>query len=255
MEPTHMGYHHPLSLLWQHSSRVSEDNLHHRCFRLPFRTLAILPDNTRLTAPGFLLGTIVETSRDRLVDMDSKDPRPGLPLSVLALYQAFAEKSSVSLADFMQALAAFENENYDRDRILKVASHLFHPNIERTKLDRTTEKNMIVFRSRIISRQSKWTIFVTKDGCIGSTYHPDLVNGVRPGNLVVGLFGINLPFILSPAGHDTYRMINIARVVGHKWGHDFLRIKANGYTFVKELPFSKVEDYARFGMKEYIIII
>ncbi|KAK3214936.1 hypothetical protein GRF29_19g1733159 [Pseudopithomyces chartarum] len=64
-------------------------------------------------------------------------------------------------------------------------------------------------------------LFVTDTGCVGLTYHSDIGNGVRPGDHVAGLFGIDFPFILrgSP-GTDSFSMVNVANVVGHQWGSD-----------------------------------
>jgi hypothetical protein len=41
-------------------------------------------------------------------------------------------------------------------------------------------------------------MFVIGEGRLGLAYHPDFINGIRAGDVVVDLSGINLPFILRP---------------------------------------------------------
>ena len=62
------------------------------------------------------------------------------------------------------------------------------------------------------------TLFTTDSRRLGQPYHPDQ-NGIREGDILVGLFGINFPFILHPLADGSYKMINIAHVVDHDWGY------------------------------------
>ena len=50
-------------------------------------------------------------------------------------------------------------------------------------------------------------IFITDEGHVGCSYHPDAASGIRPGDIGAGPFSINIPFILrqipSAAGPPT----------------------------------------------------
>ena len=65
------------------------------------------------------------------------------------------------------------------------------------------------------------TLFVTDSGHIGLSYHPNLDNSIRTGDLVIGFFGVNYPFLLRPVATG-YEMINVAHIAGHEWGHGFV---------------------------------
>lgn len=102
-----------------------------------------------------------------------------------------------------------------------------------------------------LSKTREHRVFVTKENHVGMTYHPDS-DGVRKGDVLVGLFGINFPFVLRPVpgtlnehGIPSYQMINIAHVAHHKLEHDFLG---------EITPDSKWSDYEKFGIREYRII-
>ncbi|KAJ4310743.1 hypothetical protein N0V94_008292 [Neodidymelliopsis sp. IMI 364377] len=93
-------------------------------------------------------------------------------------------------------------------------------------------------------------VFVTAKKHLGMAYHPDFQNGIRPGDIVVGLFGINFPFILRPVpgGIDrkpAYNMINVAYMANHKYGHEFVE---------KAPPKTSWRDLKEFGLQDYIII-
>jgi len=68
----------------------------------------------------------------------------------------------------------------------------------------------------VTMRLKNQIIFVTSEGYAGMSYRPDTVNGIRPGDVLVGLFGVNIPFVLrrSESGKE-YQMINVAWVVDH----------------------------------------
>lgn len=72
-------------------------------------------------------------------------------------------------------------------------------------------------------------LFLTNTGRVGLTYHSDIGNGVRPGDDVAGLFGIDFPFILrrSP-GANSLSMINVAHVARHEWGHKSAGLNSQG---------------------------
>lgn len=96
-------------------------------------------------------------------------------------------------------------------------------------------------------------IFTTKDGHLGALYHPDPLTSVQLGDVVVGLFGMNYPFVLHPlprkaGGEQTYAMVNIAYLADHTYGHDFVSSSTNSE------PGTKWEEFERFGLREYTIL-
>ncbi|KAF1934846.1 hypothetical protein EJ02DRAFT_488412 [Clathrospora elynae] len=107
-------------------------------------------------------------------------------------------------------------------------------------------------------------LFVTNEGHIGLSYHPDAVDGIRESDILTGLFGINVPFILrqiqlgnddhsddipdeapdertQPISQSRYQMINIALVANHKYGHNFVESAAPG---------TKWQYFKASGMRE-----
>lgn len=94
------------------------------------------------------------------------------------------------------------------------------------------------------------TIFVTSNSHVGLTYHPDMLNGIRPGDVVVGLFGVSLPFVLRKVEQSNqYQIINVASVSGHDLYHPELEGAAEGTT-----EDDVWEDLDRYGLQEYKII-
>lgn len=87
-------------------------------------------------------------------------------------------------------------------------------------------------------------LFVTQDNKMGAAYHYDLDNGIRPGDEVVGLFGINFPYVLRPVS-GIYKMINMAHVVDHQLGHDFVKDVS---------PATRWSDFQNHGLREYTIV-
>lgn len=93
-------------------------------------------------------------------------------------------------------------------------------------------------------------LFVTREKHLSRVHYPDDI-GVQSGDLLLGLFGVNYPFVLrqvskADAGDQpAYQMINIAYLADHKFGHSFL----DGIT-----PTSKWEDYESYGIREYRIV-
>jgi hypothetical protein len=100
--------------------------------------------------------------------------------------------------------------------------------------------------------QSAWGdfIFVTKENHVGSSYHPDPINGIRPGDVVVGLFGINLPFVLQPASDgENYEMINVAYIGKHSYSNPAL-VGLPEETTEKDIW----DNLEAFGLEEYTIV-
>jgi hypothetical protein len=101
-----------------------------------------------------------------------------------------------------------------------------------------------------LHRPNDSIVFITAEKHLGMVYHPDFQNGIQPGDIVVGLFGINFPFILRPVpgGIDrkpAYNMINVAYIANHNYGHDFVE---------NAPPKTSWRDLREFGLQDYIII-
>lgn len=112
-----------------------------------------------------------------------------------------------------------------------------------------TESQSEVLRHLTATAQNL-ILFVTREGHVGLSYHPDAINGIRPGDVVVGLFGINLPFILrrSVSSKD-YNMVNIAFVAHHICSHPALKDAPEGTT-----ENDVWENLEKFGLQEYTIV-
>ena len=69
--------------------------------------------------------------------------------------------------------------------------------------------------------------------------------------MLVGLFGINYPFLLKPKVDlatskfdDTYELISVAHVEDHRWGHDFVESAPEGTHW---------SEFAKNGLREFVI--
>ena len=92
-------------------------------------------------------------------------------------------------------------------------------------------------------------LFFTDENQVGITYHPDVEHGLRVGDTVAGLLGINFPFVLRPGKEDSHRpvytIVNVAHVADHQWEHDFLKDAG---------PDVRWSDFEEHGLKEYTMI-
>lgn len=87
-------------------------------------------------------------------------------------------------------------------------------------------------------------MFVTDNDRVGGAYHLDTVNGIRPGDVVVGLFAANLPFVLrklEPSSH--YQMVNIAYINDHSQGDHALSVELFGHQLRNRLEKIDPEEY------------
>jgi hypothetical protein len=97
----------------------------------------------------------------------------------------------------------------------------------------------------INTNTSDGTIFVTGEGDLGGSYHPDSI-GIQAGDILVALFGVEVPFILRPILEtSTYQMLNVANMPG--WGLDPLELRFT-------LPTGTRKDFAAGRHEEYAIV-
>jgi hypothetical protein len=91
------------------------------------------------------------------------------------------------------------------------------------------------------------TLFVAEEGYVAVSYHFDLFR-IRAGDVLVCLFGIEVPFVLRLfIGTSTHEMLNVAYVPGH--GDDIL---CNGRGLRKRT--ADWVDIATEGGDEYAIV-
>jgi hypothetical protein len=66
---------------------------------------------------------------------------------------------------------------------------------------------------------------------VGIVYHPDIMEGIRAGDVVVGLFGTSLPFVLRPINSkQEYEMVNFAFIADHDYVYTGLESAPEGTT-------------------------
>ena len=194
---------------------------------------------TRLFIIGNYLGTIVKTTGSSFDTKGNDGIHTVMTPRVLHdAYLTIAQPRHISIGAFVQAIAAGVNVN-DEDEAALV---------------QILEDSVGVQDSSVISEKYSAHIdtvaFVTEEGQVGRAYHPDFENGIRAGDVVVGLFGINYPFILRkvPAedGEEVvYTMVNVAYITGHEWGHDFIESAPD------DAEWPNIEEY---GLQRYTIV-
>lgn len=77
--------------------------------------------------------------------------------------------------------------------------------------------NFSTLLKRILDNVKGLTMFVTENGRIGKTYQSD-PSGIVVGDIVVGLFHTEIPFVLRPASETAVRIQNVVHVVRQDWG-------------------------------------
>jgi hypothetical protein len=70
-----------------------------------------------------------------------------------------------------------------------------------TPVEQLTPKDRDVLQKFASSTKNK-IVFVAREGHVRLTYHPDAVEGIRAGDEVAVLFGLNIPFVLRKAEED-----------------------------------------------------
>jgi hypothetical protein len=179
--------------------------------------LVRVSSDNELHAVGAYIGTIVETSK-------------GLPLSLnpssnstQSVYDRILRPRNIPFARYREALSGcyFKGDVYPK----------------------------YIIKGIPIPAEKK-VLFVTKEDQVGIVYHPDALNGIRVGDVVVGLFGVSLPFVLRlTKSGEKYEMVNIANVAGHDHEHLGLESAPEGTA-----EHDVWNDLERFGLQEYVIV-
>jgi hypothetical protein len=197
---------------------------------------------------------------------------PGLPASRVGMlqrvhdfYYSKVQPHGVTPKSFADVFAKslMRTTTYFRDTLVELLS----ANLHTDNMSEHTKSLVAHFYAELERNLTKRTLYVTSNGLVGYTYHPDPVDGIRAGDVVVGLFGVNFPFILRPNENASYSMVNVTNVLGHIFGHEFLRNREddveNGILDYKwedgpraraHAPSASWRDYETFGMREYAIV-
>lgn len=163
-------------------------------------------DYKTMFAIGSALGTITWASvSDPFTD-------PGAECRLHNLYHTFAKKHGFTPGAFQQALHDLKPEVLDPLHLEYFLNFLECDSVPED-IDPRHER----FMRDVLRSASCRNIFVTDTGKFGQSYYPEQ-DAIRAGDVLVGLFGNNFPFILRPTSAEKYKMINVAYVIDHEWG-------------------------------------
>jgi hypothetical protein len=192
-------------------------------------TLVHVSQDNALRAAGTYIDTIVEISQD-LILKPSKDKQ--------------APEHSSRSENIMRKI--YNNILRPRNIPPETLWNALHPGID---IDGYADTSLEEHADIPLDVQEN-ILFVTKGGRVGISYHPDAIQGIRSGDVVVGLFGANLPFILRPAElTEEYKMVNVAYVANHNYVHSALENAPEGTT-----QDDVWNDLKKFGLQEFIIV-
>jgi hypothetical protein len=216
-----------------------------------FRSLARFPGHGQLRTVGKFIGTILDSS-ENLASSTRRDDLLDEPCLVSAdavchAYNNVLKPRKIPFEALFEAFCAVaEKDLHPRAKIRTTCQHLFQKTADDLALTRE-QCHVLVEISEPAQDQ---IVFVTSQGHVGLVYHPDPTNGIRRGDVVVGLFGINIPFVLRQASDGkSYEMINIAYVGGHTYSQPAL------VGLPDETTENDVWDNLEaFGLEEYTIV-
>jgi hypothetical protein len=198
--------------------------------------IARVNDDNSLHTIGTYIGTVVETSQDLLFNAPES-----VKETLFYVYNKMLKPRNISVEHLMRTIFEFSKGSA---RVGKFLNGPLFTRMKQTTPETKDQETMLHYciRDRIL--------FVTSDGHMGFSYHPDTTNGIRPGDVVVGLCSSNVPFILrkTRSGKD-YQMINIAYVGDHVCSHPAID-KALEETTAEDIW----SDLGKFGVEEYTIV-
>lgn len=191
-------------------------------------------DYKTMFAVGKALGTITWAS----VPEDYSNP--GGERRLYDLYHASAKRRGFTPPIFLQALYDFKHVHPNPSDLEYFEEFLECDGVPEN-IDPKNKETM----TKILRSANYRSLFVTDTGKFGQSYHPEK-DGIRVGEVLVGLFGNDFPFLLRPMGVEQYEILNVAYVVDHEWGelHTVLRNPENR-------SWSDIEDH---GLRVYEIL-
>jgi hypothetical protein len=203
--------------------------------------IAHISADNALHTIGAYIGTIVETSQDLFFKGFHFDSVTDI---LYHIYTKMLKPRNISVEHMMDTILKYGIGSDVHDEGIDLSSQYLAARIQeripKTKL--WDAKLQFCIHERIL--------FVTSEGHLGFSYHPDTTNGIRPGDVVVGLFSSNFPFILRKTqSGEYYQMINIAYVGGHVCSHPAIDNAPEGTT--EEDIWN---DMGKFGVEEYTIV-
>jgi hypothetical protein len=211
----------------------------------------ISPEHTLRTV-GIYIGTIVETWQDPSIHVDL-DPYsvPILANKIRNIYKNILEPRNISTKTLVKAiLAGNETKWHEILGRANMDEEHFTQSAWEMHTDTTSTSSQSQVLSDLAFATEEISLFVTSEGRVGTSYHPNTINDIRSGDIVVGLFGANLPFILRKTNPgNNYQMLNIAYVVDHNHVHPALQSAPEGTT--EEDVWNNLES---FGIQEYSIV-
>jgi hypothetical protein len=240
---------------------------------LPFAPSTFSPNLRELFVPGVLIGTIVQTSGELFNQRDDSISISDQTRNLKQLYDSLLAPRNIAIESMIRLLAnqgwwkTLNSTHYD------AAEKAFVTNARRSDVPNAVWEVMVKLISLLISTVADRVLFVMDNKNFGLAYHPEASQGIRSGDIVAGLFGINFPFILRPTGNGRYGMINVARINWWKWGHDFLGNKTAAIVgSYLDFPAAQAtqrnhrkenrkdalditwRDYEHHGMREFVIV-
>jgi hypothetical protein len=267
-EEIQRSYHNPMGIISTDSLSVTfptmslQKTLIAICERLPLPVARFSDDLNTLYAPGVLIGTITDVPKGPIHALGTDCSR-----SVREFYCSCLKHAGVKAEHFIDTLY---NRHINPNDSSEMHGQLLLQGMldPKRKLDiaASSRNNFRNYYCALCRRTMNQTLFVTNKAHFGVSYHPDDAQGIRIGDEVVGLFGINFPFILRRNADQTHRMVNVARISGHTLGHAFLgnNVKPKPEPSVDSRSLgshsrthaagASWKDYEQFGMREYAIV-
>ncbi|KAF2033013.1 hypothetical protein EK21DRAFT_109465 [Setomelanomma holmii] len=224
------AYHQPISILHEgdYPDHGIESRLNHMCIPLRFSLASVSADLTKLCVPGIHFGTVEETSGDLFYHSKEAGHPQILLEDVRRLHSTVVRPRHISALSFVYAVShprgnvgsLLSNEKLREE----AANMLIDPKMlsQDERPSPTVQKLIDGIWFKIVLNPGQRTMFILDDGHIGLSYHPNPTDGIRMGDIVVGLFGVNFPFLLRTHDDGTYCMTNVAGLSNHCWGHEFL---------------------------------
>jgi hypothetical protein len=174
----------------------------------------VCDDYRILCVTGRILGAVTWKARPVLTDVKET------LCWIHEVYNDLLKVQSISSLGFFEVLEGIQERwkyyggvpGLD-DRFLTFGEFLAFP----SPLDEETLNTYLPSLLKTAEYVNHGTFFLTDQGQLGRSYHPR-TDGILPGDLLVGLFGIDMPFLLRPQDDGKHRMINVAFVVDHVWG-------------------------------------
>ncbi|KAJ8113454.1 hypothetical protein OPT61_g4415 [Boeremia exigua] len=207
----------------------------------------ISDDFKRLVTVGSPIGSIIASFSSAI----NTEQYMGFQKRMTALrniYNKYLKPRRISAHSLLQALTVDRKTPLQDQNLSDHLSHLFE-HLLNSQTEMTFPSSFFDILVAL-SNHEDCHIFLTDNNQVGITYHPDVENGIREGDEVVGLLGINFPFVLRPVPGGAsdvpkYTMINIAHVADHQWRHTFLENAG---------PSARWSDFENCGLKEYTIV-